>query len=267
MNPDSLMVQSLSLSYQTSTESVSVIKNISLQLKKGETIALIGESGSGKTSLAKAMAGLIPSPKGSIFLTSSNTILTPDSRSYKKKIQLLFQNPDAVFNPKKTIQWHFDEVLSLWHPTSTKKEREKKILSYGESLELDPSVLSRFAFELSGGQKQRASLLRSLLVEPDFLLLDEPLASQDATKKKCLLNLLKKLQSIHSLGYLYITHDLSSLGVFSDTIAVLYQGSLVEWSQRETLLANPVHPYTKKLLQARLLPINDELRLREKTIQ
>jgi ABC-type oligopeptide transport system ATPase subunit len=257
-----LSVKSLSISYRTSKGSVLAVDNASLEIQRGSTLALVGESGSGKTTVAKAIVEIVKAQKGSVHISTKSETIRFSSPLWKKNVQMVFQDPDAVFNPKRTIGWHFDEVFSIWHPKLSSEEKVQKQKLLLSAVELDPDILSRYAFELSGGQKQRASILRSLLVEPTFLILDEPLASQDASKRKNLLLLLKKLQKEFSLGYLYITHDLSSLHTFSDSIAVMLQGSIVEIAPTQELLSNPKHPYTQKLLNARMTSIQKELEIR-----
>lgn len=257
-----LVVDSLTVHYNTTKASMKAVENVSFHLQQGSTLALVGESGSGKTTVAKAIAGLVPRQKGSISIESEKTTCVSSSLEWRKTIQIVFQDPDAVFNPKRTIGWHIDEVFTLWHPLLAREaafEKKKRLLS---AVELEEDTLDRYAFELSGGQKQRASILRSLLVEPTFLILDEPLASQDASKKKNLLALLKKLQQEFSLGYLYITHDLSSLHMLADAVAVMHKGSLVEKGSTNEILNYPNHEYTRTLLKARLLDIRSELEKR-----
>lgn len=255
-----LVVDSLTVRYTTKKTSMKAAENISFHLQQGSTLALVGESGSGKTTVAKAIAGLVACQRGSIVIESEKkTHRLSSSSEWRKNVQIVFQDPDAAFNPKRTIGWHIDEVLALWHPNVSQEEAREKRKKLLTAVELEEDTLVRYAFELSGGQKQRASILRSLLVEPAFLILDEPLASQDASKKKNLLILLKKLQREFSLGYVYITHDLSSLPMIADSVAVMYQGSLVEKGLTHQILSQPTHEYTKKLLNARLLDIRSEL--------
>ena len=257
-----LNVQSLSITYKTHKNSLKAVDDVTFSLYRGSTLALVGESGSGKTTVAKAVAGIIPHAHGSVTIDEEKQSLNMYSPLWKKKIQMVFQDPDSVFNPKRSIDWHFNEIFSLWHPQLSLEERIAKKRKLLNAMELQEEILSRYSFELSGGQKQRASLVRSLLVDPSFLILDEPLASQDASKRKSLLTLLKKLQKEFSLGYLYITHDLSSLSSLSDFVAVMYQGSVVEQEKTQEILSRPKQEYTKKLLGAQLLNIKNELERR-----
>lgn len=258
---NALYARDVFVHYTTSRGLYHAVHQATFTLERGKCLALVGESGSGKTTLAKAICGLLPISKGSIHIAQL-TDKPYHSRMWHKHVQLIFQDPDSIFNPKRTIGWHCNEILSIWSPHLSDIEKDHKIGTLLEQMELSKSVLTRHSFELSGGQKQRASLVRSLLVEPQFLVLDEPLASQDASKRKNLLLLLKTLQERYRLGYLYITHDLSRLSLLADEVAVMLSGHIVERKQTDELLKSPEHPYTQRLLQARLSSIQDELRKR-----
>lgn len=254
---EKLHIDSLFVNYRSEKGVFQALSNISCHVERGKCLALVGESGSGKTTLAKATAGLILPSSGSISLTSGSGLY--GTRNWHKKVQIIFQDPDSVFNPKRTIGWHVEESISLWHPEFSEVEKQNKIASLLEAVQLHEECLTKYSFELSGGQKQRASLVRSLLVEPEFLILDEPLASQDVSKRKSLLNLLKHIQKTFHLGYLYITHDLATLLKLADSVAVMYHGSIVEMKSTEELFSSPKHPYTQKLLSSRTKQLEEEL--------
>lgn len=248
MNHRLIKVDALHVHYVTQKTVKHAISNISFELEQGQCLALVGESGCGKTTLAKTVAGLLSPSAGTIQCLENRMPLNLSLSLWHKAVQIVFQDPDSVFNPKRTILWHFDEVLTLWHPNLSKTDKREKLLRLLASVELEQDIIHRHSFELSGGQKQRASIARSLLVEPSFLILDEPLASQDASKRKQLLTLLKNVQQQFSLGYLYITHDLSTLSHIANKIGVMYDGNLIELQNTTNLLTHPKHPYTIKLL-------------------
>lgn len=256
----SLSVSSVSVIYDTPKGPFQAVHNASFCVERGECLALVGESGCGKTTLAKTISGLIMPTKGIIQLTNGVQIGTP---TWHKHIQLIFQDPDSIFNPKRTIGWHLQEVVNLWQEQLSFEKQQERIHTLLEAVELSDDVLCRYSFELSGGQKQRASLIRSLLVDPKYLILDEPLASQDASKRKSVLLLLKQLQKTFNLGYIYITHDLSTLSSIADRVAVMNEGHIVEIESTETLLSHPKHEYTKQLLRARTNTIEKELMNRD----
>ena len=260
-----ITVDSLDIRYKTNHGIQSAVKNVSFSVKRGSCLALVGQSGSGKTTIAKVVSGLMRQSSGSIRLECDQGPIMPMCPAWKKKVQLIFQDPDSVFNPKRTIGWHFEEAFHIWHPMISSQSKQSRIQHLLDAVDLESDCLTRFSFELSGGQKQRASLLRSLIVEPEYLILDEPLASQDASKQQSLLQLLKHLETQYSLGFLYITHDLSSLSYFADEVAVLHNGTIVEIADTQTVFSQPKHPLTIQLLHSRLEEIPAELAKRKGT--
>jgi len=247
----------VSVTFTTAKATVRAVHQVSLQGYKGKTLGIVGESGSGKSTLAKALLQLETISSGKIFF--QNTVISSANsqsiRKLRRHMQLIFQDPDSTLNPRQTAGWHLQEVFSVHFPELTQEERAKKIEAVLETVHLDPSLQDRYHFELSGGQKQRLIIARALILSPSLMVLDEPLSSLDATLRKSILFLLKELQTKTQMGYLFITHDLSTLGAIADTVAVMYRGSVVECASTQDLYLRPIHPYTQSLLSC--IPIAD----------
>lgn len=256
-----------SVVYATQHQPVRAVHNINLTGYAGQTLGIVGESGSGKSTLAKALLMLEPAADGSIFFQGEDiTSLRPhEKRRVRRHMQLIFQDPDASFNPRRTAGWHLHEVFSTQAPKTPAATQKALIDQVLEKVQLDPVVKMRYAYELSGGQKQRLAIARALLLSPTLIVLDEPLSSLDATLRKSVLSLLLSLQKERGMGYLFITHDLSTLSAFATTVAVMYRGSVVETAAVHELYTRPTHPYTIALLSC--IPVaNPEVERHRKSI-
>lgn len=229
---------------------IRAVHQASLKGFSGETIGIAGESGSGKTTIAKALLLFEPIVSGKIFFqqVSLHELSSFSLRKARKDIQIIFQDPDASLNPRRTAEWHCNEIFEVHFPHFTKEERLAFILMALEQVQLDPSLRFRYPFELSGGQKQRFALARALLISPRLLILDEPLSSLDASLRNDMLHLLKKIQTRQKMGYIFISHDLSCFKHIANRVAIMYRGSFVECASTHDLYASPCHPYTKQLL-------------------
>lgn len=243
--------------FTTARRTVRAVHKVSLQGLYGETVGIVGESGSGKSTLAKALLMLEPISSGKVFFQGVNMGATsPQSlRKLRRHMQLIFQDPDASLNPRRTAGWHLDEVFTTHFPDISKSDQENTINSVLENVQLEGDLKGRFPYELSGGQKQRLAIARALLLSPKLIVLDEPLSSLDAVLRKSVLMLLKQLQDEHKIGYLFITHDLSTLGAIATKVAVMYRGMLVEFASVNELYQHPTHPYTIALLSC--IPVAD----------
>jgi oligopeptide/dipeptide ABC transporter ATP-binding protein len=243
--------------FETADRPVRAVHKVSLKGLYGETVGVVGESGSGKSTLAKALLMLEPVSSGKIFFQGVNMGATsPKSlRKLRRHMQLIFQDPDASLNPRRSAEWHLDEVFIVHFPDLPKSERSDRIKDVLQKVQLDIDLKSRFPYELSGGQKQRLAIARALLLSPKLIVLDEPLSSLDAALRKSVLMLLKQLQEEHKIGYLFITHDLSTLGAIATRVAVMYRGQIVELAVVDELYQQPCHPYTIGLLSC--IPIAD----------
>lgn len=258
LSPPALFaLKNVSVDYLNSGRVIHAVYNVNLEGYSGETLGIVGESGCGKSSLAKALLCLEPISSGAIFFQGAN--LGPMSssalRKLRRNMQVIFQDPDASLNPRRTAKWHLNEVFTLHFPYLSFSERQEYIKQVLQAVHLDSTLESRYPFQLSGGQKQRLALARALLLSPKLLILDEPLSSLDATLRKSTLQLLRSLQEEQGLGYIFITHDLSTLGAIAQKVAVMYRGSIVEVCPVKDLFIRPFHPYTSTLLSC--IPIPD----------
>ena len=251
-------IKNLEVIYQTKknvfggTQTIYAVNNISLDIKKGEILAIAGESGCGKSTLAKAIMKLVNSKSGEILINGQN-ILTiskrEDLKSFYQKVQMIFQNPYSSLNPKMKIGDILKEPLEI--NTSLKKEEINKIIEEKiEKVGLDKSCLNLYPHEFSGGQRQRIAIARSLILNPEFIIADEPVSALDVSIQAQIINLLKQLKEDFNLTFLFISHDLSVIKYLSDRIAIMYLGEIVEIGRTEEIFTNPKHPYTKALLSA-----------------
>lgn len=232
---------------------VRAVDGVNFELKQGEAIACVGESGCGKSSLMKAILGLNWPTKGDIIFdgTSLNATKGSELRDYRAKIGYVQQDPFGALPPFMPIQRILEEPLVI-NGVSDKEERLRRIHKILEEVKLTPveEVLHKYPHMLSGGQQQRVVIARAMIMEPKLLVADEPVSMLDASVRVEILRLLRKLQESHNLGVIYITHDLSTVRYFSEYIFVMYAGQIVEFAQMEDLLDEPKHPYTLALLAA-----------------
>jgi oligopeptide/dipeptide ABC transporter ATP-binding protein len=242
------------------TGNVHAVDNVTFAIKKNETLALVGESGCGKTTTARLILNLIEPTSGEIYFGQENIVKKFESgnRSEKlrlrRKMQLIFQNPYGSLDPRMTV---FDIISEpfLIHKHVDKNKWKDKVYELLKLVGLEEYHAERYPHEFSGGQRQRICMARALAVEPDFLIADEPVSSLDVSIRAQILNLLVDLQSKIGLTYLYISHDLSSVRQVSHRVAVMYLGKIVELANTDEAFDCPLHPYTKALIEA--VPIPD----------
>ena len=230
------------------------VDNVTMDIYRGEVLSLVGESGSGKTTLGRTVSRLYPKTAGDI-LVDGKPAESYSIKEFTKKIQMIFQDPQASLNPRMTVGDIVAEGIDIHKLASSKKERMEKVYSLLEIVGLNREHASRFPHEFSGGQRQRIGIARALGVNPEILVCDEPISALDVSIQAQVVNLLKDLQKQRNLTLLFIAHDLSMVKYISDRVAVMYRGKVVELGKPEDVYNNPVHSYTKSLISA--VPVAD----------
>ena len=227
------------------------VDDVSFTVDRGETVGLVGESGCGKSSIAKTLVRLEDPAAGSIHIAGMDIAALKGKalRKARKKFQMVFQDPYGSLNPRLSIQSTLDEVLSL-HTTLNKTRRLERMQELMQLVGLDPGQLGRYPHEFSGGQRQRIGIARALATEPELLIADEPVSALDVSVQASIINLLKDLQKTTRIGLLFIAHDLAVVEHISDRILVMYLGRVVESAPATELCSKPLHPYTAALLAA-----------------
>ena len=238
------------------------VDNVTIDIYRGEVLSLVGESGSGKTTLGRTVSRLYPKTAGDI-LVEGKPAESYSIKEFTKKIQMIFQDPQASLNPRMTVGDIVAEGIDIHKLASSKKERMEKVYNLLEIVGLNREHASRFPHEFSGGQRQRIGIARALGVDPEILVCDEPISALDVSIQAQVVNLLKELQKQRNLTLLFIAHDMSMVKYISDRVAVMYRGKVVELGKPEDVYGNPVHSYTKSLISA--VPVADpDFKRREK---
>ena len=233
------------------------VDDVSFDIYKGETLGMVGESGCGKTTCGRTCIGLYDRTDGQVLYKGEDVHRMPrkDLQHFKKEVQMVFQDPYGSLDPRMTVAEIVAEGLDIHHLAKNQQERRQRIYECLEMVGLNREHANRFVHEFSGGQRQRIGIARALAVNPEFIVLDEPISALDVSIQAQIVNLLIDLQKKMGLTYLFVAHDLSMVKHISDRIAVLYLGALVELAPAEELFANPKHPYTQALLSA--IPVPD----------
>ena len=234
------------------THTVHAVDHVTFALEKGKTFGLVGNSGCGKTTLSRMITRVLRPTAGRILFEGADISGLPGgrARAYHRRVQMIFQNPEASLDPTMRVRDSLLEALTIHQIGSGREERMEKVRSALAQVGLPEHLLSRYPHQISGGEGQRLVICRALLLEPEVLLLDEPTSMLDVSVQASVMNLLKELQQRLGLTYLYITHDIELLGWISHTIGVMQKGRLVEMGPREQIMEAPAHPYTKELLYA-----------------
>lgn len=244
------------------------VDGVSFNIYKGETFGLVGESGSGKTTIGRAIIRINPITQGEVIFNGeviSGDISKDLDKQVTRDIQMIFQDPMASLNERAKVDYIVSEGLYNLKNYDSEEDREKIVAQALLDVGLLPEFASRFPHEFSGGQRQRIGIARSLVMEPKFIIADEPISALDVSIRAQVLNLLSKLQEEKDLTYLFIAHDLSVVRFITDRLAVIYKGKIVELAETEKLFENPLHPYTRALLSA--IPIPDPIKEKNKKLE
>ena len=246
-----LEVKDLNVTYGSGRKAFAAVQNANFQIYKGETFGLVGESGSGKTTIGRAILRILPTSGGEILYKGqkiNGKIPRALDKQITREIQMIFQDPQSSLNERAKVSYIVGEGLQNVRPDLSAAQREEKVRQALLDVGLLPEFASRFPHEFSGGQRQRIGIARALIVEPEFIVADEPISALDMSIRAQVLNLLRRLQKERGITYLFIAHDLSVMRYISDRIAVIHKGSIVELADAEELVAHAIHPYTRSLL-------------------
>lgn len=253
-NKDDILVKAEHLSkfFQISKKAVlKAVDDVSFDIKRGETVGLVGESGCGKSTVGRCLIQLYTPDQGKIIYDGKEIkgLTSAERLSFCKKVQMIFQNPYSSLNPRMTVSEIISEGIRI-HEKLSEQEKKEYVEELLLKVGLNKEHMSRFPHEFSGGQRQRIGIARALSVKPEFIICDEPISALDVSIQAQVINMLKKFQKEEGLTYLFIAHDLSVVKYISDRIIVMYLGKIVEMGGAQEIYKNPMHPYTQSLLSA-----------------
>ena len=252
-----LEVNHLKKYFKTAKGMLHAVDDVSFTLERGTTLGVVGESGCGKSTLGRSILRLIEPSSGEVRFEGQDVaaLSTKEMRAMRKDMQIIFQDPYSSLDPRKTVYQAISEPIIKHKLIKDKDALEARVLELMETVGLAERLINTYPHELDGGRRQRIGIARALALNPKFIVCDEPVSALDVSIQAQIINLLKELQQKMGLTYIFITHDLSVVNHFSDEIAVMYLGQMVETAPAEELFANPIHPYTKALLSA--IPVPD----------
>ena len=262
-----LEVKDLEVTYGSGKKAYRAVNRANFKIYKGETFGLVGESGSGKTTIGRAIMRILPTSGGEILYKGqkiNGKISHALDQQVIKEIQMIFQDPQSSLNERAKVSYIVGEGLMNVRPDLTAAQREEKVRQALLDVGLLPEFASRFPHEFSGGQRQRIGIARALIVEPEFIIADEPISALDMSIRAQVLNLLRHLQKDRGITYLFIAHDLAMVRYLCDRVGVMYRGKLVECAPAEELFRHPLHGYTRALLSA--IPLPDPVRERARKL-
>ena len=251
-----LEVEGLKKYFPTKKGILHAVDDVSFTSEEGKTLGVVGESGCGKSTTGRAILRLLEPTAGRVTFDGVDVagLNAEELRKMRTKMQIIFQDPFSSLNPRMTVSQAIEEPIRLHGIITDKKEREERVMELMETVGLAPRLYHAYPHELDGGRRQRIGIARALAVNPKFIVCDEPVSALDVSIQAQILNLMEDLQDNLGLTYMFITHDLSVVHHFSDDIAVMYLGKLIEKAPADELFANPTHPYTEALLSAIPIP-------------
>ena len=262
-----LEVKNLDVTYGERKKKYKAVRQVNFKIYKGETFGLVGESGAGKTTIGRAIMRIVPSAGGEILYKGEkiNGKISPElDRKILKEIQMIFQDPQASLNERAKVDYIISEGLMNIEKGIGEQERKRRVEQAIADVGLLPEFSSRFPHEFSGGQRQRIGIARALIMNPEFIIADEPISALDVSVRAQVLNLLSDMQKKRQITYLFIAHDLSVMRFITDRIGVIHKGRIVEMGETEEVITHPIHPYTRALLSA--IPMPDPRHEKEKKL-
>jgi oligopeptide transport system ATP-binding protein len=263
-----LEIKDLKKHFRVGRETLKAVDGISLEIKKGETVGLVGESGCGKTTAGRVLVRLYEPSGGEVIFEGKDVheAQGDEGKVLNRKMQMIFQDPQASLNPRMIVSDIVAEGLDIHNLVDSNEERLDRVHELLDVVGLDKEHANRYPHEFSGGQRQRIGVARALAVDPEFIVADEPVSALDVSIQAQVINLMRRLQEERGLTYLFISHDLSVVKYISDRVGVMYLGQLVELADSDELYENPLHPYTRALLSAVPVPDPDYEAERERIV-